>query len=99
MAAQIEQLPLAIDLFTAEQLHIGICHADPVFNDWQELLTALDTYQAQQRETLIENWSGRGSGSRQPLNLATILAPIKSMDWTGASAGAYAYSPYPISQR
>lgn len=80
---KIEELPLAIDLFTAEQLHIGICHADPVFNDWQELLTALDTYQAQQRETLIEKllWSRERISSATKSGFRSGTYEINGLDW------------------
>ena len=80
---RLEQLPLAIDLVTADNVHIGICHADPVFNDWQELLTALDEYQQKKREDLIEKlvWSRERISLANKTQLLSDAYHIKGIDW------------------
>lgn len=80
---RLEQLPFAIDLFTADHLHIGICHADPVFTDWQQLLNALATYQYQQRESLIEKliWSRERITLAKESDLLSGACQINGLDW------------------
>lgn len=42
---RISELPYAIEITTIDGLHIGICHADPVFPDWHQLRQALQTHE------------------------------------------------------
>lgn len=80
---KLEQLPLVIDLYTADNVHIGICHADPVFNDWQELLTAIKEYKAKKREDLIEKvvWSRERISLANKTELLSDAYRIKGIDW------------------
>jgi Calcineurin-like phosphoesterase. len=80
---RLEQLPLAIDLWTADHIHIGICHADPVFNDWAQLLTALDEYTAKKRDGLIEKliWSRERISLANKTDLLSDAYRIKGVDW------------------
>jgi serine/threonine protein phosphatase 1 len=81
--SKLELLPLAIDVVTADQIHIGICHADPVFNSWPELISALDTYQYQKREALIEKviWSRERIAVASKTNFVSGAYQIQGVDW------------------
>ena len=80
---KLEQLPLVIDLYTVDNVHLGICHADPVFNDWQELLTALKEYKAKKRDDLIEKlvWSRERISLANKTDLLSEAYRIKGIDW------------------
>lgn len=58
------QLPYAIEITTADGLHIGICHADPVYSDWEQLKHTL-----QNREPVPDEIVEKLVWSRERLTL------------------------------
>ncbi len=80
---KIQTLPYAIDLHTAAGLHIGICHADPVVNDWAKLLETLEQENAASNKELLERmvWARERITLANKVNYLSDAYQIKGIDW------------------
>lgn len=78
---KIMALPYAIDLYTASGLRIGICHADPVLTDWDQLLAELSESNVDKDflEKII--WARERISLANTVNYLSECYQIRGVDW------------------